>query len=170
MAAGATYEPIATTTASGSVSFVTFSSISASYTDLILVTNCGCVSGAAALAVQMGTGSLDTATNYSTTWLSGNGTNAASGRVTSNSYLYIDARVVLPLSVTANAIIQFQNYKNTTTYKTILSRYNDAAGETVAGVGLWRSTGAINTIKIYNDNSNNFVSGSTFTLYGIAAA
>jgi len=37
MAAGKTYEPIATTTLSSSAATITFSSISGSYTDLVFV-------------------------------------------------------------------------------------------------------------------------------------
>ena len=36
-----TYEPIATETASGSVSSITFSSISGTYTDLVIIVNGG---------------------------------------------------------------------------------------------------------------------------------
>ena len=41
-----------------------------------------------------------------------------------------------------------------------------------AQVALWRSTSAINTIKIYTGgpSAGNWSVGSTFTLYGIAAA
>jgi hypothetical protein len=48
-------------------------------------------------------------------------------------------------------------------------RVNDNANVN-AVVGLWRSTSAINTIKIYDASSYNFSSNSTFTLYGIASA
>jgi hypothetical protein len=64
------------------------------------------------------------------------------------------------------------NYSNTTTYKTALNRSNQAAGGVDATVGLWRSTAAIDTIRFYanTNGSQNFLTGSTFTLYGIAAA
>jgi hypothetical protein len=35
---------------------------------------------------------------------------------------------------------------------------------------LWRSTAAINAVTIYNTVSIDIKSGTTFTLYGIAAA
>ena len=68
-----------------------------------------------------------------------------------------------------NAIVQFQNYSNTTTYKTVLSRGNNASNLVEAFVGLWRSTSAITAIDI-KTQSGNFSIGSTFTLYGIKAA
>jgi hypothetical protein len=60
------------------------------------------------------------------------------------------------------------NYANTSTYKTVLTRSNkyDRVG---AIVGLWRSTAAINSITL-TAYSNTYAIGSTFTLYGIAAA
>jgi hypothetical protein len=39
-----------------------------------------------------------------------------------------------------------------------------------AGVSLWRSTAAINAIKLTLSDNSNFPSGSTFNLYGITAA
>jgi hypothetical protein len=65
------------------------------------------------------------------------------------------------------------NYSNSTTYKTVLGRSNRASSDTAADVGLWRSTSAITRIDLAMGGSfptNNFASGSTFTLYGIAAA
>jgi len=166
----ATYTPIATTTLGSAASNITFSSISGSYTDIVAVFNGGASAGSNALALQLGNGSVDTSSNYSITFLSGNGSNAVSGRVSNNAYLYIDARATLPTTLTANAIISIQNYSNTNTYKTTISRYNDAAGEADATVGLWRSTSAINIIKLYPDSGANFLAGSTFTLYGVKAA
>jgi hypothetical protein len=68
-------------------------------------------------------------------------------------------------------IIQIQNYANTTTYKTALVRINATDFRTYASVVLWRkSPEAINRVNIKMEASGNFATGSTFTLYGIAAA
>jgi hypothetical protein len=61
------------------------------------------------------------------------------------------------------------NYSNTTTNKTALIRGNNAALFTDATVGVWRSTAAITSITLASDGAA-FDSGSTFNLYGIAAA
>jgi hypothetical protein len=66
-------------------------------------------------------------------------------------------------------ITHFNNYSNATTYKTILSRGNNASSSVTAYSALWRSTSAINEIKVFT-LSGNLRAGSTFTLYGIAAA
>jgi hypothetical protein len=162
MAAGATYEPIATQTLGSAASSVTFSSISGSYTDLILMFNGSGASGGGAFRVELNT---DIATNYSSTYLAGDGTTASSGRFSNIAYV----RGGTLDSGNTTAIWQFQNYSNTTTNKTSLARYASLADSTQAWVGLWRSTAAINSIKVFV-NAINFNSGSTFTLYGIKAA
>ncbi len=159
-----TYTPIATTTLGSSATDVTFSSISGSYTDLILVTR------------AIGTGDLqingrvnsDSGSNYSSTYLAGNGTSAVSARQSSAIYFATDYY----FSVTTNgnaSIMQFMNYSNTTTNKTILVRSNAADKGTMAVVNLWRSTAAINSITLYA-SQNAFNTGSTFTLYGVKSA
>ena len=155
-----TYEPIATNTLGSTATDVTFSSISGSYTDLILVVNC--TGTGAYYQIQV---NGDTATNYSRTRLTGNGTAASSSRDTSAASIVIN-----DISTTPDvSIIQLQNYSNATTYKTILYRNNLSTTSTGAGVGLWRSTSAITSIKVY-PNSGVLSIGSTFTLYGIKAA
>jgi hypothetical protein len=168
MAAGSTYTPIATQTLSSAAASVTFSSISQSYTDLIVVFN-GSGSATANYFMQLGNGSIDTSSNYSTTVLDGDGSSVYSARYTNDT---VGVRADYWATASTNmkqTIFQIQNYSNTTTYKTVLMRSSLPANETVATVGLWRSTSAINTLKIY-PLSGNFNTGSTFTLYGIAAA
>jgi hypothetical protein len=62
------------------------------------------------------------------------------------------------------------NYVNSTSNKTYLSRANNATFGTDAIVGLWRSSAAVTSLNLKNSDSNSFVVGSTFTLYGIKAA
>lgn len=168
MPAGSTYEPIATTTTSGSATSVSFSSISGSYTDLVLIFNGG-LSAVEQFVVRVGNGSVDTGTNYSATNLYGNGTTAASNRDSNVSFAEL---IGFEIGVVDNAtaIINFMNYSNTTTYKTFLSRTSDAGRGTNAVVSLWRSTSAINIITIAAPSGKTIDNGSTFTLYGITAA
>jgi hypothetical protein len=166
-----TYEPIATTTLGSAAADVTFSSISGAYTDLVLI-----VSGRSARAatddslyIQFNS---DTASNYSYTELKGNGSTASSARASSQTFLRPAANIDAasqPAGTFTPVIISINNYSNTTTYKTALSRNNMAAAEVTAVVGLWRSTSAITTIKVYAASAN-LATGSTFTLYGIKAA
>jgi hypothetical protein len=155
-----TYEMIATTTLSSSQSSITFSSIPGTYTDLVLVCN---VTKTASSNTAFRLNS-DTGSNYSSTFLEGNGTTASSSRLTSTTQGSIDYSdtTVNPVP----SITHFMNYSNTTTNKTTLSR--SGSEYVYAYVNLWRNTAAINTILVYAA-SGNYVTGSIFTLYGIKA-
>lgn len=168
MAAGATYTPIATTTLGSSATSYTFSSIPSTYTDLVLVVSATLVSGGLDLGIQY---NGDTSTNYSTTLLSGDGTNATSYGESNSARGLLDYNGTP--STTAGAhilIVNVMNYANTTTYKTSISRSSRASGGIDANAVLWRSTAAINAVKILSTNTNSIASGSTLTLYGISAA
>jgi hypothetical protein len=158
-----TYEPIATQTLSSNAASVTFSSIPATYTDLVLVLNTITSTSSEYMSINLNS---DTGSNYSRTSVSGNGTSAMSGRGSNETVGYIGAETYGTNSLKYNGRVNFMNYANTTTYKTFLTRANHVNLGTEAIVGLWRSTSAINTIKV----NSNFASGSTFTLYGIKAA
>jgi len=168
MAAGNTYVALATNTLSSATASVTFSSISGAYTDLVLVTNCG-QSQSAYLRMYF---NGDTGANYSGTWLAGNGTAAESGGYTSALYWIGGAVNPSTSSIEYLQTLNIMSYSNTTTYKTVLSRLGRASAGSGAVVGLWRNTNAITSITIdtVDSSSANYVSGSTFTLYGIAAA
>jgi hypothetical protein len=166
MAKTATYSLIASNTVTGSVaSSITFSSIPATFTDLILV---GSVkfNNTNGEAVWMQFNS-DTATNYSRTQLEGYTTPPPSGRASN------ETKLVMYSASNANFVpylINILDYSNATTYKTTLFRTSDV-GNPVAGVGLWRATpAAINTILLtMNTSANSFAIGTTFKVYGIQA-
>ena len=161
-----TYTPIATQTLSSNAANVTFSSISGSYTDLILVMMNKVSSGTQNTLIQLNS---DTGNNYSSTFLYGNGASALSAIGSNNPYGYANYGSAVFTSTFNLQIVQFMNYSNTTTNKTFLARGNEAASGTDAIVNLWRSTAAISTIKVY-PSAQNWATDSTFTLYGIQAA
>jgi hypothetical protein len=171
--AGGTYEPIATTTVSGtSTTVINFTSISLAYTDLVLIINCG-ISVQDYLNLRAGNGSVNTGSVYSQTVLEGNGTSAASGRGGSrNAFWPSWNNTLMQQSVSSNFIINFMNYSNTTTNKTFLSRGNVSALGVDNIVCTFNSTVAINTLSLFPNTSDGryFLAGSTFTLYGIKAA
>jgi len=157
-----TYEPIATTTLGSAAASVSFTSISGSYTDLVVVNFTISGNGSASLTVNGDTGS-----NYSRTFMYGDGSSAASGRSSNaSSFTYTVGGTTNVYSAT---ILNLMNYSNSTTYKTFLLRGNDPSGATAAHIGLWRNTAAITSLTI-TCASGNFPTGSTFTLYGIKAA
>ena len=162
MAAGRTYEPIATTTLGSDQSSITFSTISGSYTDIVLIVATPSTQVLQNLQAELNS---DTGTNYSVTTLYGNGSSAISDRESSTA-----TPSTLTLGANSNGIMHFQNYSNTTTYKTALIRVNTPGSYSMARVLLWRSTSAITSIKIKRAASDDIKSGSTFTLYGITKA
>ena len=138
-----TYTPIATYTVPSAQASYTFTSIPATYTDLIMVINGG-LSALDQLNLQLNS---DTTTNYSYTYIRGDGTSTTSSRGSSGTEIVIGN---LTTGLDSVNITQLQNYANTTTFKTLLTRSNYASGRVQASVGLWRKTPeAINAIKVY---------------------
>ena len=160
-----TYEPIATQTLASPATTITFSSIPSTYTDLVLVSNLF-GTGSANIFIRLNS---DTGTNYSNTMLTGDGTSTASSRNTSTAQINVVNSGSSLNSRWGNCIMQFNNYSNTTTNKTVLMRFNVAGAEVTANVGLWRDTSAINAIELRTTVAT-YDTGSTFTLYGIKAA
>jgi hypothetical protein len=168
-----TYEPIATNTLGSNATSVTFSSITGTYTDLILITSAPTVGGGNNSRGYRFELNSDTGTNYSQTWLSNSTSTPTSTRESSQTRGRIGGISESASDVTT-VITTFLNYSNTTTFKTVLSRSSNlnTNGDTnvFAGVSLYRSTSAITAIKLTMSDNSNFVTGSVFTLYGIKAA
>ncbi len=160
------YEVISTTTVGTAVASVTLSSIPQTFTDLVLVF--------AGSSSTLATDSIDiqfngdTTTNYSNTFLSGNGSSASTGR---NSNFNYGVGALITSTEIASNIWQIFNYSNATTFKTILVRGNIAGALLRANAILWRKTPeAITSITLKNDTAQNFAVGCTFSLYGVKAA
>ena len=167
MAAGSTYSQIATQTLGSSAASVIFSSIPQTYTNLVLITSPIMTSGTPELKIRFNS---DGTNNYSFTLVYGDGGSAGSTRVTNSTGIDIGYYGVA--NTTAGGCVQItniQNYMNTTTNKTSLTRANNTSYGTEAIVGLWRNTAAITSITIY-PNSSTFDTGSPFSLYGIKGA
>ena len=159
MAAGSTYTKIAATTLSSPSSSYTFSSISGSYTDLVLVVSVNrSTSGVDAIKVRL---NGDTGTNYSMTRLVNGGSDRATGAN------YWDAPAFVDGSNTSNMIMQFNKYANTTNYKSALIRGNTATFASAATIATWRSNSAITSIEVFVSTMD---TGTQLSLYGILAA
>ena len=154
-----TYEKIATTTLGSATGTVTFSSIPATYTDLFLVIG-GAASSSQGLYLYFNN---DTASNYSRTYVYGDGSSAGSANSTT------DMRILEIGSAISTVYANIMNYSNTTTFKTSLSRGGSASSLTIAQVGLWRSTSAINRVDIVT-GTGTINTGTVLTIYGIKAA
>lgn len=169
MAAGSTYTPIATGTASNSsTASITFNSLG-SYTDIVIVGQFGWQTADDYLRITFNGDT--TQTNYSMTNVRGDGTAAASGRYSGTTGRY-DVTAHPGTNGSLNTIVQINvmNCSNSSTYKSWLVRHNAASIGTLAAVGLWQNTNAITSLTLSEADGGNFLSGSTFTLYGITAA
>lgn len=168
MAAGATYEPIATTTLGSAASSISFSSISSAYTDLrlVLVTN-GVTSGVNAFCRF----NSDTASNYSFTGIYGIGSSAGSNKSTGSNGMQLDFYYALDTTIPNLITLDIFSYAGSTNKTTLITFSSDlnGLGSVERGVGLWRSTAAINTVLLYMTGQN-FKTGTTATLYGILKA
>ena len=160
-----TYSPIATQTLTGAQSSITFNSFSG-YTDLVLVYTAK-VSTAADLSIYF---NGVTGTSYSTVYLSGNGSSPASARSSNAGAIFLDYYGYADTTNFNVAIYHIMNYSNTSTYKSIIGRSNNAAVGTDGVAGTYRSTNAITSLTVDPVGSMNLSIGSTFTLYGILAA
>lgn len=163
-----TYEPIATTTLGSAAANITFNSIPSTYTDLRLVLVGTTATNSTNLYIQFNS---DTASNYSVTTLYGTGAAAGSSRLTSQTVISLNvdgaASSTIPHLYTADIFAYAGS-----TFKTCLLTANEdknGSGYVETTVGLWRSTTAINAIKVYA-SAGNLNTGFVATLYGILKA
>lgn len=165
-----TYTLIYSSTLGSSSASVTFTSIPATYTDLVLVASAQSTQATTYdnLIIQFNS---DTASNYSKTRISG-----LSGGYLGERTGPEASHMVTPLTGTSFSslifsigIVNILDYSNTTTYKTSLWRGNSQDGYVQGNVGVWRSTSAISTIKMSTLSGSNLSAGSNFKLYGIEA-
>lgn len=162
MAAGNTYEAIATNTLGSATSSVTFSSIPQTYTDLVLVI-AGNAGGATSATMRFNS---DSGTNYSNTYIQGDGSSVGNFRDVNQTANWAGSFYNTTNPTVAKHSIM--NYANTTTYKTSIIRADYATGYTATAVQMWRSTAAITSITLAT--GSNFSTGTVFSLYGIKAA
>lgn len=162
-----TYEPIATTTLGSAATTIDFSSIAGSFTDLRIVL----------VGVQNQTGSggirynSDTGSNYSVTYIDGNGATASSTRFTSTTSITafysgsITTRVLREID-----IFSYAGSTNKTCLISESSDINGGGGYVIRRVGLWSNTAAITSISLICGGGGQWTAGTTATLYGILRA
>ena len=155
-----TYTPLATVTLGTAASSVTFSSIPATYRDLILVVRPIGVSTTNQTGLRF---NGDTGTNYPTVLMFGNG--STTGSFTSNdSYIDIKGGFTSGIGV---GIAQIMDYSASDKHKTVLIRKDEPAS-TAARAGRWANTAVVTSLSLTGFGSNLDV-GSRFDLYGVIA-
>jgi len=163
-----TYEPIQTYTLGSAANAINFNSIPATFTDLraTLVVNGYDVGDRPSIRFN-----ADSSSIYSTTRLQGNGSAASSGRNSGNGDIRPSDSDFLASSKTFMEVDVFSYAGGT--FKTALagiSNDDNGSGKVLRCVGLYRSTTAITSMSLFCLSGNNFLTGTTATLYGIKNA
>ena len=149
--------PLATVTLGSSASSVTFSSIPATYRDLVVVIE----GGSSGTVVQLIYFNNDTGANYSSVRMFGNGSTAGSEAVSS-------PRIGNSYSSSTLTKVQIMDYSATDKHKTYLARNDRAASIVIAEAGRWANTSAITSVKV-QPTTGTYNSGTTVNLYGVIA-
>lgn len=167
------YTKISETVLSGTQASVTFSSIPQTFRSLRIETTTrgDFASGSIAWGLRFNS---DASALYNFQQVIINGTSVTASQAQSETRGYLGE--ISANTATANCasehVITIHNYTGTSFFKQAVSLMNmvtsvGASGLHVREIGtLWRSTAAITSITLLPD-SGNFVSGSTFTLYGM---
>lgn len=166
-----TYVALDKITVGSSVSNVSFTSVNSGYSDLVIVGQYGSTATEDYLLMQFNS---DTATNYSTVSMQGNGSSAVGGRSADRTSLYVDWNSSCENALTKICNLSIMDYRNTSTYKSVVIRGDRATSTTPtytgteAQLGVWRKTPEAITTILLKMATGNILAGSTFTLYGIA--
>jgi hypothetical protein len=161
-----TYTPLATVTLGTAAASVTFSSIPATYRDLICVTSTFQTNAGDQYSSYRING--DTGANYNWVYMDtypGTPSSGATSNATSSLWTYTqNVSSTTPLTT----IVQFMDYSATDKHKTQLHRFGAASPTVGAYASRWANTAAVTSISILA-TSGNYQSGSTFSLYGVIA-
>lgn len=167
-----TYTPLGSVTLASDTAKVIFGAINQSYTDLVVV-----VSGQSDLAgsstnglrIRFNSDDDVTTTNYSDTFFDATNTTVSASQTSNQGYFTPGSLVQTSAAYRPLVIFNINNYSNSTTLKTVLSR-NSESGALWSTAHLWRNTAPITSIILYRFAGQNLKAGSTFNLYGISSA
>lgn len=153
-----TYDLIASSVLTGSVSSVSFTSLPSTYRDLVVVMKAG---GGTQFWMRINS---DSTSNYFHLRMRGDGSSTNSGIVTEAV-----AEFMQSFSATAlMAIVNLMDYSATDKNKVVLARGGNAAAATSLQAIRWGNTNAITSIEFVS-TPGTLVSGTTFYVYGIAS-
>ena len=166
-----TYTLISSNVLSSSAASITFSAIPSTYTDLVLRWSARSDRSATNDVMRLRINS-DTANNYSWTYMSVEG--GAPSASTNGSLSYIHAGVADAATATSNTFasgeLYIPNYLASTKKPVSIINFqedNITNAQLWCLAGLWQGTAAITSVLLYPNIGPNFVSGSSFYLYGI---
>ena len=158
------YTALANVTLGSTAATVTFSSISGSYRDLVLVVNANTSTDS---EFQMRINS-DSGGNYNVVIMKGNGSSASSDTYSNQLQMTLGLIAKPTAANRITHVVNFMDYSATDKHKTILNRANVAATGVEAHAWRWANTAAI-TSFVCTSQTGTWAVGSTFALYGVSA-
>jgi hypothetical protein len=162
-----TYTPLATVTLGSATASITFSSIPATYRDLIVTFN-GSMAGTGNSSVCFRYNS-DSGSNYSTVYMVGTGSSTVSGASTTTLGALVGFYASHATGQRHQGTMHIMDYSATDKHKTALIRDDSPSTETEAQANRWANTAAITSVEIFANFSGLLASGSTINLYGIVS-
>jgi hypothetical protein len=169
----ATYTLISSNVLSSSAASVTFSSIPATYTDLVLRTSTRDDRADTQNAIRMRING-NTSTVYSLTRIFGDGTNPSSQRLSNQDFsqIYYENSANTTANTFTNGEFYFPNYlaSQNKPISAFMAQERNLTEAFIANSAILFSSTAVITSLSFEPASSSFVSGSSFYLYGISNA
>jgi hypothetical protein len=161
-----TYTPLANVTLGSNAATITFSSISQSYRDLVLVINNAkeATSNGASMLMRLNS---DSGVNYTNIYINGNGTSGSSNTGSDNAF-YLSLSAGMSTTNPSDFIVNIMDYSTTDKHKMILVRNSVPSSNVAASVERWASTSTVSTITLL-PFTGSIASGTSAALYGILA-
>ena len=158
------------TVGSGGQASITFSSIAASWTDLLLVTSLR--SGRVAVAEEYRIYFNGSTANLTTRYLEGAGSGSGASGTAAYGFIGVGGSSTSTASTFGSQSIYIPNYASSN-YKSFsvdsVMENNATTSYQDIVAGLWSSTAAITSVTLTNGTGSNWLEFSTASLYGIAS-
>jgi hypothetical protein len=158
-----TYVPLATVTLASAVTNVTFSSIPATYRDLVIVAS------SLTSTDTIGRITINPASSQSYVYVAmrGNGSSASGIASAGLGAGVLSSQATAGTSKRLQLGIQILDYATTNKHKTILSRGDEASTGVDGVLSRWVNTEAVTSVQVKAETGNWSI-GGVFSLYGIA--
>ena len=158
------------TVPSGGLASLTFAAIPNTYKHLQIRAIAKDSQASASHSLRMQFNS-DTGSNYTYHALTGDGSSASAGALTSQTNLFpgfvMGTTGTNVFAVSIHDILDYANVSKNKVIRTLSGVDNNGSGNIGLFSGLWINTNAINSVTILPAASTNFTEFSQFTLYGV---
>lgn len=162
-----TYTLIAHTELASAQAEIVFSSIPATFTDLLVVASLRTSTVNADIGIKLN----NSTSNFSNRYLIGNGSSASSGSAIGN-FLGTTSRSDMTASTFGNVQVYIPNYRLAAAKSLSsdsVSENNGTFANQVISAILWNDTSAITSLSLYSVFGGDLVQFSSATLYGITS-